>query len=64
MASAKVGRVSDGMSGNEVTTCRGGRQRKGCLDSGDAGFRRHITMIREHKTWPRVFVQMGSWSRR
>lgn len=30
MASAKVGRVLDGMSGNELVTCRSGRQRKGC----------------------------------
>lgn len=32
------------MSGNKLVTCRDGRQRRGVLDSGDAGFRRHIAL--------------------
>lgn len=61
--SAKIGRVSDGMSGNEAGGLRRWQAEQGVLDSGDAGFQRHIGVIREPEIWPRVFVQMGSWSR-
>lgn len=64
-SSDKVGRVSDGISGNKLLDdmlwCPA---EEGVLDSGDAGFRRHISVICERKAWPRVFARKGSWPRK
>lgn len=58
---------SEGYQTACLETKAGGLRRwqaeQGVLDSGDAGFQRHIGVIRGPEIWPRVFVQMGSWSR-